>query len=253
MAVRLPGKLRASTLYSWIVLIYRLRATVMRFSVPSSCTRRSEKAWLAAFQERERLDAVISDNRYGLHKEGLYSVFITHQLRIRTPFGRVADSILQGLQYRMLRKFSVCWVPDLEKKEAHIDHMEAHALKDGTVTTQEADRIKAAQNKTSAAIYNQKHDAQKGNPDSVSSMRMQEDVQRNVNQQTRIEKGVSSGALTNHEAAKLERGQAHVSRREARAGADGHVSTDEQNKIQRADDRQSRRIHHEKHDKQTKS
>ncbi len=141
----------------------------------------------------------------------------------------------------------------LERKEARVDHMEAHALKDGTVTTQEADRIKAAQNKTSAAIYNQKHDAQKGNPDSVSSMRMQEDVQRNVNQQNRIEKGVSSGALTNQEAAKLERGQARESRREARAGADGHVSTAEQNKIQRTEDRQSRRIHHEKHDKQTKS
>lgn len=141
----------------------------------------------------------------------------------------------------------------LERKEAHIDHMEAHALKDGTVTTQEADRIKTAQNKTSAAIYNQKHDAQKGNPDSVSSMRMQEDVQRNINQQNRIEKGVSSGALTNQEAAKLERGQARESRREARAGADGHVSTAEQNKIQRTEDRQSRRIHHEKHDKQTKS
>ena len=47
MAVRLLGKLRASTLYSATVLMYLLRATVMRFSVPSSVTRRSWNAALA--------------------------------------------------------------------------------------------------------------------------------------------------------------------------------------------------------------
>ncbi|UUZ55732.1 hypothetical protein LP419_09440 [Massilia sp. H-1] len=46
---------------------------------------------------------------------------------------------------------------------------------------------------------------QTGNPNSASSQRMQADVQRNVNQQTRIENGIKSGELTNHEVAKLEK------------------------------------------------
>ncbi len=141
----------------------------------------------------------------------------------------------------------------LEKAESQVNHMQARALKDGTLTAQEANRIDTAQNKTSAAIHSQKHDAQKGNPDSISSMRMQEDVQRNLNQQQRIQQGVSSGELTNHEVAKLERGQAHQSRLQSRAGMDGHVSTQEQQKIQRKHDKRSRKIHHQKHDRQGRS
>lgn len=79
---------------------------------------KAEKAWLTAFLEREKPTAVISDNRYGLHNKGVFSVFVTHQLLIRTPFGRFADRILQRMQYRLLSKFSVCWVPDLENGHA---------------------------------------------------------------------------------------------------------------------------------------
>jgi predicted glycosyltransferase len=75
---------------------------------------KAEKAWLKGFAKQEKLDAVISDNRYGLYKRGLPSVFVTHQLLIRTPFGARADRILQRIQYRLLRRFSICWVPDLE-------------------------------------------------------------------------------------------------------------------------------------------
>ena len=75
-------------------------------------------------------------------------------------------------------------------------------------------------------------------------------VQRDVNQQQRIEQGVQSGSLTTREAGKLERGQANVDRREARAGADGQVSAKEQRRVQQAENRQSRRIHREKHDAQ---
>ena len=66
----------------------------------------------------------------------------------------------------------------------------------------------------------------------------------------RIEQGVQSGSLTTREAGKLERGQAHDSRRQARAGADGEVSKGEQRRIQHAENRQSRRIYRQKHDAQ---
>jgi hypothetical protein len=81
---------------------------------------------------------------------------------------------------------------------------------------------------------------------------MQADVQRNINQQQRIEQGVKSGSLTTREAAKLERGQARDTRLEARAGADGNVGAREQRRIQKNENQQSRRIHREKHDAQSK-
>ena len=68
----------------------------------------------------------------------------------------------------------------------------------------------------------------------------------------RIEAGIRNGSLNNREVAKLEAGQAHVDAKEARAGQDGHVGRSEQGSIQRSENRQSRRIHHEKHDNETR-
>lgn len=138
----------------------------------------------------------------------------------------------------------------LEGEEARINRMESNAAKDGVITKREKARIERAQNKASRDIWREKHDAQQGNPNSASSQRMQADVQRNVNQQERIEQGIENGSVTNKELSNLERGQARVDRKEARAGADGHVSAQEQEHVQAAEHRQSRRIHRLKHNEQ---
>ena len=121
----------------------------------------------------------------------------------------------------------------LEREESHIDKMESNALKDGKMTNSEKRRIERAENKASRDIARDKSNAQTGNPNSASSQRMQADVQRNANQEQRIENGIKDGSVTNREAANLERGQAKVDRKEANAAADGHVSAAEQ-KIGRA-------------------
>ena len=138
----------------------------------------------------------------------------------------------------------------LEKEESRVNAMQSRALKDGTLSDAEKARIQRAQNRVSRDIEKDKHNAQTGNPNSASSQRMQADVQRNINQQQRIEQGVQSGQLTNREVGKLERGQANVERREARAGADGHVGSGEQRGIQSAENRQSNHVFREKHDGQ---
>jgi predicted glycosyltransferase len=71
-----------------------------------------ENGWIRRFADHERLDLVLSDNRYGLYLPGTVTIFITHQLSIRTPFGRVADRLLQRINYSAIGRFSVCWVPD---------------------------------------------------------------------------------------------------------------------------------------------
>ena len=140
----------------------------------------------------------------------------------------------------------------LEKEESHVDRLQAKDLKDGKLSAAERAQLTAAQNKVSKDIAADKHNAVTGNPNSASSKRMQADVARNVNQEKRIEGGIQNGSLTNHEVSKLERGQARVDRKEASAGANGHVSKAEQRGIQRAENHQSKRIRHEKHDAQVR-
>ena len=141
---------------------------------------------------------------------------------------------------------------ELQRDEAHVDKLQAKDMKNGAMTPAEKAQLTAAQNKTSRDIMHAKTNGIDGNPLSASSQRAQADTQRNIDQQQRINNGVKSGALTNHEAASLERGQAHVDKREARAGANGHVSAGEQRRIARADNRQSARIYNKKHNAQVK-
>jgi len=155
--------------------------------------------------------------------------------------------IEQGLQSGQLTTREAS---KLELEQSRIERDQARALRDGTLTPAEKARLAREQDRASRDIYRESHDAQTGNPGSASSQRMQADVQRNLDQQKRIEQGVSSGQLTNREAARLESGQARDTRLEARAGADGRVGAGEQRRIQRTEDRQSRKIYREKHDEQ---
>jgi hypothetical protein len=157
--------------------------------------------------------------------------------------------IEQGLQSGQL---STKEAGSLERQQQHIDKMEAHDMKNGAITPTEQARLNAAQNRASNNIYADKHNGVTGNPNSASSQRMQADVQRNVNQQQRIQNGMDNGSLTNREAGKLERGQARVNGREANAAADGHVGAAEQRGIQRSENRQSGRIYRKKHNAVTK-
>ncbi len=135
----------------------------------------------------------------------------------------------------------------LERGEARVEKMQSNAERNGSVSPAEQARIAAAQNRESAAIHDQKHDAQTGHPNSLSSQRMQDDVQRNVNQQSRIEQGEKSGQLTTREAGSLERGQARTDRATARAAANGRVGAREQARLQARENRQSARVFNRKH------
>jgi hypothetical protein len=141
---------------------------------------------------------------------------------------------------------------ELQRDEAHVDKLQAKDMKNGAMTPAEKAQLNAAQNKTSRDIAQAKSNGINGNPLSASSQRAQADTQRNIDQQQRINNGVKSGSLTNHEAASLERGQSRVDKREARAGANGNVSAGEQRRVAHADNRQSARIYNKKHNAQVK-
>jgi predicted glycosyltransferase len=88
---------------------------------------RREHTWLDQCLQTYPIDAVISDNRYGLYHKNLPCVLITHQLTIqsgvqnprsssgiRGMIGRRIDRKIQQLHYRFITRFTECWVPDQE-------------------------------------------------------------------------------------------------------------------------------------------
>ncbi len=76
-------------------------------------TIRAEHRWLEALAAQRPIDGVLSDNRYGLWHPKIPSVILTHQLRVRTGLGNLADGIFQKLHYRLLDRFGACWVVDI--------------------------------------------------------------------------------------------------------------------------------------------
>lgn len=105
---------------------YRLRfgknslSTILKIisQIPGIVIRiRYENQWLDEFLRHVRVDAIVSDNRYGLFSSRIPSVIITHQLTIKTPFGGWIDNFTRYLNYRLINKFSECWVPDYPGRE----------------------------------------------------------------------------------------------------------------------------------------
>jgi len=72
----------------------------------------AEKQWLRQQLETGEIHLILSDNRYGLYHPRVHSVFLTHQLEIQTPFGRSGNRLLRRLHYRLIERFTECWVPD---------------------------------------------------------------------------------------------------------------------------------------------
>lgn len=55
------------------------------------------------------IDAVISDNRFGLYTDKVPCVYITHQVMIKAP---VFESLLHRLHMRYMERYTEVWVPD---------------------------------------------------------------------------------------------------------------------------------------------
>ena len=73
-----------------------------------------ERRSLRALLKSQRFNVVVSDNRYGFHHPSVYAIFVTHQLRIRVPFSKILENLLQVWNYRFIQRFNECWIPDFE-------------------------------------------------------------------------------------------------------------------------------------------
>ena len=84
--------------------------------------------------EKHKIDAIISDNRYGVYSKKVPSVFITHQLHIKMPeklqyfFKPVNKAV-----HLVLSRFDEIWVPDFEGKDNLSGELSHPPLKNQTV------------------------------------------------------------------------------------------------------------------------
>lgn len=99
------------------------------FRIPALLKQiQKENEWLNELLKHRKIDAVISDNRYGLFHKTCFCVFMTHQLQILSGVrgvggvrrwalgvGRWIDRQILKWNYKFISKFSECWVPDFDR------------------------------------------------------------------------------------------------------------------------------------------
>jgi predicted glycosyltransferase len=73
----------------------------------------AEHRALERIVQNEKIDLVISDNRYGCWSDRTYSVFITHQSNIMMParFG-ILQPLVRRVTRHFMNRFHACWIPD---------------------------------------------------------------------------------------------------------------------------------------------
>ncbi len=97
-------------------------------------TIKEENKWLKEQVSKFGFEAVISDNRYGLYHEKAFSVFITHQLYIKSSLGKWSEKVLQQWNYKFINRFHECWIPD-EKGENNLAGALSHPAKLPSIPT----------------------------------------------------------------------------------------------------------------------
>lgn len=71
-----------------------------------------EHRWLKKTIKENAIDAVISDNRFGLYHATVPCIYITHQLTIKTG-ARFTQWLAQKIHYHFINRYTQCWVPDM--------------------------------------------------------------------------------------------------------------------------------------------
>lgn len=79
---------------------------------------KKEQLFLQAICTQYQIDAIISDNRFGLYHATIPTVFISHQLELQTGVFQPLASLVNAFQKKYILKFSECWIPDYQGKNS---------------------------------------------------------------------------------------------------------------------------------------
>lgn len=75
---------------------------------------REERRQINDIVEREKIDRIISDNRYGCYHNTIPTAIITHQLALQTP--KWMKGIANYYNTKFILRFNQCWVPDTAER-----------------------------------------------------------------------------------------------------------------------------------------
>lgn len=74
-----------------------------------------ERRALETIIRSHKINALISDNRYGLYNSSIRCAFLSHQLQIAMPY-RWLQWLFNRLNHAYWRKYDFCWIPDVENE-----------------------------------------------------------------------------------------------------------------------------------------
>jgi uncharacterized protein (TIGR00661 family) len=79
---------------------------------------KAEHDELEKIVQRNNIDVVFSDNRYGCWNDKAHSVFMAHQLNIQSPQGlKWIEPLIFLKNKKYISRFNECWIPDFEGEE----------------------------------------------------------------------------------------------------------------------------------------
>lgn len=80
-----------------------------------------DHAMLQALLREEKIDRVISDNRFGLYSKETECIYMTHQLSIRLPRPwRWLEPLVARLHARVYTRYNKVWIPDYEDRDSSL-------------------------------------------------------------------------------------------------------------------------------------
>jgi len=69
--------------------------------------------------KNNKIDIVISDNRFGLWSNKAYSIFVTHQISIKIPKSiRFMEGFVNSINRWFISRYNRCWIPDFQGSES---------------------------------------------------------------------------------------------------------------------------------------
>jgi uncharacterized protein (TIGR00661 family) len=90
---------------------------------------KKEHRFLKQIIELKKFDLVVSDNRYGMWNRNSISVFVTHQVHIKSPF-KWAEYFLNKINHHFISRFDQCWIPDFENAKENLSGELSHGGKE---------------------------------------------------------------------------------------------------------------------------
>lgn len=72
-----------------------------------------EHQWIKSFCKQNEVHLIFSDNRPGFRLKNIPSIYLTHQLTIKTG-NRITSKIASYIHSLVIKRFNECWIPDAD-------------------------------------------------------------------------------------------------------------------------------------------